>query len=191
MAEITTVAVIGGGALARTIALAAARGGYRTVLQNILPANLRQAGHEIRESLERAVQLGQVSQPEAASTLRRLEYAATVEEAAREADLVIEAVPDEIESKLEIFTLLDKICRPHTMLACTTSYLSVSEIASVTYRDGQILGLRFPTPGVESKRLELVRGRETNDATVTACVEAGRQMGMEVVVVAEASETGG
>jgi len=190
MGEIETVAIIGGGGLARTIALAAARGGYRTILQNILPANLRQAGDEVREGLEKAVQLGQISQAEAVSVSHRLEYVATVEEAARPADLVIEAVPDEIESKLEIFTLLDKICRPHTILACTTSFLSVSEIASVTYRDGQILGMRFPGFRDDSKRLELVRGRETNDATVTACVEFGRQMHLEVVVVAEC-ESGG
>jgi 3-hydroxybutyryl-CoA dehydrogenase len=185
MAEIKTVAVIGGGALARTVALAAARGGYRTILQNILPASLRKAENEIRQSLDQAVELGDVSPADADSAFRRLQYAGTVEEAARDADLVIEAVPDEIESKLEIFTLLDKICRPHTILACTTSYLSVSEIASVTYRDGNILGLRFAIPGEESKRLELVRGRETNDATVAACVEVGRQMAMEVVVIAE------
>jgi 3-hydroxybutyryl-CoA dehydrogenase len=185
MGEINTVAIIGGGALARTIALSAARGGYRTILQNILPASLRQAGDEVRGNLEKAIQCGEISPADADSVSRRLEYVATVEEAARQADLVIEAVPDEIESKLEIFTLLDKVCRPYTILACTTSYLSVSEIASVTYRDGQILGLRFPVPGDEGQCLELVRGRETNDATVAACVEAGRQMGMKVVVIAE------
>jgi 3-hydroxybutyryl-CoA dehydrogenase len=185
MGEIKTVAIIGGGALARTIALGAARGGYHTILQNILPASLRQAGDEVRENLEKAVQSGEISQVNAGTVSHRLEYVATVEDAARQADLVIEVVPDEIESKLEIFTLLDKVSRPYTILACTTSYLSVSEIASVTYRDGQILGLRFPDSGNEGKRLELVRGRETNDATVAACVEFGRQMGMEVVVTAE------
>lgn len=190
MGEIKTVAVIGGGALSRSIALTAARGGYRTILQNILPASLRQAGDEIRETLAHAVQLGQISQADADSVFHRLEYFATVEEAARQADLVIESVPDEIESKLEIFTLLDKICRPHTILACTTSFLSISDIASVTYRDGQILGLRFPIPSSESKRLEVVRGRETNDGTVTACVQAGRQMGMEVVVIGEGESPG-
>src|SRR5215471_19249652 len=99
MAEIETLAVIGGSALARTIALTAARSGYRTILQNILPASLRQAGDEIRENLAKVVQLGQISLVDAESALHRLEYVATVEEAAREADLVIEAVPDEIESK--------------------------------------------------------------------------------------------
>jgi 3-hydroxybutyryl-CoA dehydrogenase len=181
MVDIKTVAVIGGGAVARAIALAAARGGYRTILQNILPTSLRKAENEIRKNLEQAVQLGEVSQTDAASAFKRLEYAGTVEEAARQADLVIEAVPDEMDSKLEIVTLLDKICRPHTILACTTSSLSVSEIASVTYRGANILGMRFANEG--TPRLELVRALETSDETVAACAEAGRRMGKKVVVI--------
>ena len=109
-----------------------------------------------------------------------MEHAGTVDDAARQADLVIEAVRDEMDSKLEIITLLDKVSRPHTILACTTSYLSVTEIASVTYRPENILGMRFA-----NEHLELVRGRDTDDGTVAACVEVGRQMGKEVMVIAE------
>jgi 3-hydroxybutyryl-CoA dehydrogenase len=186
MAEIKTVAVIGGGMLGRDIAEAAALGGYRTILEDILPASLRKAESEIRSSLRQAVELGQLSHAGAHSVLQRLEYAGTVEEAARQADLVIEAVPDEMESKLEIVTLLDKICKPNTVLACTTSSLSVAEIASVTYRAGKILGMRFPIPAGEQRRLEIVRTQETDDATVSACAEVGRRMGMEVAVMQDA-----
>jgi 3-hydroxybutyryl-CoA dehydrogenase len=190
MVEIKTVAVIGGGALARTIALAAARGGYRTILQNILPASLRKAENEMRESLDQAIHLGQISQADADSALRRLEYAGTVEEAARQADLVVEAVPDEMESKLEIITLLDKICRPHTILACTTASLNVSEIASVTYRAANVLGMRVANEPPAMQRLELVRGSETSEETVATCAEMGRRMGRNVVVIAEAAAGG-
>src|SRR5262249_19596737 len=96
----------------------------------------------------------------------------------------IEALPDEMESKLEIFTLLDRICRPHTILASTTASLSVTEIASISYRPGKILGMRFVQPLPEMKVLELVRGSETDDATIAACTEVARRMGKEVVVVA-------
>ena len=112
MAEIRTIAVIGAGAMGRGIAFAAALGGYRTILEDILPSSLRTAAAELREHLARAADLGTVSKPEALAAFNRLEYASTVEHAAREADLVIEAVPDELESKIEIFTLLDKICKP-------------------------------------------------------------------------------
>ena len=79
------------------------------------------------------------------------------------------------------------ICRPHTILACTTSIFSVSEIASVTYRAANILGMRFLNTDGAIARLELVRGRDTIDAVVTACLEAGRRMAKEVVVVQESS----
>ena len=85
----------------------------------------------------------------------RIEYAGSVDEAARQADLVIEAVPDEMESKLEIFIMLDKFCRPATILATNTSWLSVTEIASATYRARQCAGMRFSTPVQEMKVLEL------------------------------------
>ena len=134
MAEVKTIAVIGAGIMGRGIAHAAALGGYRTILEDLLPGALRKAETEIRANLDKAVELGKVTAPDADGALRRLEYAGSVEEAAREADLVIEAVPEEMESKIEIFTLLDKICRPRTILASNTSSLSITEIASVTYR---------------------------------------------------------
>src|SRR5271155_4956165 len=110
--EVETVAVIGAGIMGRGIAHAAAMAGYRTILEDLLPAALRRAENEIRANLDKAVELGRVDAPDAAAAFKRLEYAGSVHEAAREADLVIEVVPEEMESKIEIFTLLDKICRP-------------------------------------------------------------------------------
>ena len=112
MPEIKTIAVIGAGTMGRGIAHAAALGGYRTVLEDILPNALRRAESEIRSNLDKAVELGKVAAKDADAAFARLEYAGSVDEAARQADLVIEAVPEELESKIEIFTLLDKICRP-------------------------------------------------------------------------------
>jgi len=185
MAEIRTIAVIGAGAVGRGIAFAAALGGYRTILEDILPSSLRSAAAELREHLARAADLGTVSKPEALAAFNRLEYAATVEHAAREADLVIEAVPDELESKIEIFTLLDKICRPQTILVSNTTALSVTEIASVTYRATKIAGMRFAEPVFTGKNLQIVRARLTDDETIAACTEAGKRMGKQVTVIAE------
>jgi 3-hydroxybutyryl-CoA dehydrogenase len=184
MAEIRTIAVIGAGALGREIAYASALGGYRTILEDILPASLRNAAAELREHLARAADVGSVSEAEANAAFSRLEYAATVEQAAREADLVMEAVPDEMESKIEIFTLLDKICRPATILASNTSTLSVTELASVTYRAPKVLGMRFANSSA-TKLLEIVRGRETSEETLAACADVARRLGREVVIVAD------
>lgn len=183
MAEIRTIAVIGAGAIGRGIAHAAALGGYRTILEDILPGSLRTAAAEMRESLANATVLGTISRPDADAALARLEFAGAVEDAAREADLVIESVPDEMESKLEIITLLDKVCRPATILASNTFSLSVTEIASVTYRAKKILGMRFQVPVAAMTQLEIVRALETDEETLAACAEVGRRMGKQVVVV--------
>ncbi len=186
MAEIRTVAVIGAGIMGRGIAHAAAVGGYRTILEDILPTTLRKAETDIRANLDKAVELGKISKNDADGAFERVEYASSVEQAAREADLVIEAVPEEMESKIEIFTLLDKVCRPTTILASNTSSLSVTEIASVTYRAPKCVGMHFFNPVPKMKLLEIVRALETDEETLAAAVEVGSRMGKEVVVIKEA-----
>jgi 3-hydroxybutyryl-CoA dehydrogenase len=185
VAGVQTIAVIGAGIMGRGIAHAAALGGYRTILEDLLPGALRKAESEIRGHLDKAVEIGKVTAPDADAAIRRLEYAGSVEEAAREADLVIEAVPEEMESKIEIFTLLDKICRPTTMLASNTSSLSLTEIASVTYRAKKCVGMHFFNPVHKMKLLEVVRALETDDDTLATAVEVGKRMHKEVVVIRE------
>ena len=102
--------------MGRVIALAAATGGYRTILEDLLPNALRRAEIELRTSLDQSMKSGSFSADAADAAFSRLEFAGSVEDAARQADLVIEAGPEELESKIEIFTLLDKICRPGTIL---------------------------------------------------------------------------
>ena len=185
MARVDTIAVIGAGIMGRGIAHAAALGGYATILEDLLPGALRKAQTEIRANLDKAVALNKVSASNADAAFRRLQFAGSVEEAAREADLVIEAVPEEMESKIEIFTLLDKICRPTTMLASNTSSLSVTEISSVTYRARKCVGMHFFNPVHKMKLLEVVRALETDDDTLATAVEVGKRMGKEVVVIKE------
>jgi len=183
--EVKTIAVIGAGIMGRGIAHVAALGGYRTILEDLLPAALRKAESEIRNNLDKAVELGKVPAGTAKSAIGRLEYADNVEDAAREADLVIEAVPEEMESKIEIFTLLDKVCRPHTILASNTSSLSITEIAGVTYRAKRCVGMHFFNPVHKMKLIEIVRAAETDDETIAAATGVGKRMGKEVVVIKE------
>jgi 3-hydroxybutyryl-CoA dehydrogenase len=167
----------------RGIAQLAARGGYRTLLEDLLPNALRGAESEIRIQLDSAVASGGVTADAAKAAFSRLEFVGTVEDAARQADLVIEAAPEELESKIEIFTLLDKICRPGTILASHLSSLSITEISRVTYRPSNCLGMHFVKPVHDGKRLEIIRGQETDDHTLAAAVEVGRRMGKETVVI--------
>ena len=95
------------------------------------------------------------------------------------------AVAVDVKANIEIFTLLDKICRPQTILVSNTTALSVSEIASVTYRAAKIAGMRFADPVFSSKNLQIVRARLTNDDTIAACTAVGKRMGKQITVIAE------
>lgn len=185
MAEIRTIAVIGAGARGPDIALTCARGGFRTILEDILPASLRRAENEIRSAFDLAIKVGELTPAEADAALARIEYASSVEQAAREADLVIEAVPDELESKIEILVLLDKVARPTTILACTSGSFSVNELAQVTYRAEKVLGMRFWTSAEGEELLKIVRGKKTHAETVTKCAQAGRSMGIRLMITDE------
>lgn len=181
-AEIRSIAIIGAGTRGRDIAQICASGGFRTILEDILPASLRRAEGEIREAFELAIGVGEVTRSQAEEALARIEYASSVEQAARAADLVIEAVPDELESKIEIFTLLDKVARPATILACSSSGFSPTDLGGVTYRADKVLGMRFWTSAEGSELLEMVRGRRTSDETVALCTQAARSMRVQLMV---------
>jgi len=187
--DVQVIAVIGAGVLGRGIAQAVALGGYRTILEDLLPNTLRQAQTDIRRNLDVAVTRGEVSQIKADSAYRQIEYAGCLEDAARAADLVIEAIADELESKIEIFTLLDKICRPQTILVTHTFSLSVSEIASVTFRREKCVGMRFCQPDHQEKRVEIIRARETDDQTLAAALVVARRIAQDVIVVEELSNS--
>ena len=189
MTQVCTVAVIGAGVLGRGIAHLAALSGYRTILEDLLPSSLRKAELEFRISLDQAIRSGRVSAEDAPTAFSRLDYAASVEEAARQADLVIEAVPEELESKSEIFILLDKICRPATILVTSASALTVTQLSSVTYRADKCVGMRFINPVHEMKRLGIVRGPETSDDTLDAASAVGKRMGKEIVLGEEMAGT--
>jgi 3-hydroxybutyryl-CoA dehydrogenase len=118
---VTTVAIIGAGPLGRRLALGAARAGFRVLLEDVMPANLGHAQESIRQ------QLGPQALPSVA-------FVSTIEDAVREADLVIDCVPDELESKLEILWLLDRMVPPRTVFATPTAKLSIADLASCTYR---------------------------------------------------------
>jgi len=116
-----TVAIIGAGPLGRWLALSAAKAGYKVLLEDVMPANL----HHAREALR--LELG----PEA---LPMVDFVSTIEDAVREADLAIDCVPDELESKLEILWLLDRMAPPRTVFATPTTRLSIADLARCTYR---------------------------------------------------------
>jgi len=183
--DVNTIAVIGAGTMGRGIAYAAALGGYRTILEDISAAMLEAGLSYIRQALDEGVERSKVTAQQKEHALKHLSTVRSVEDACREADLVIEAVPEDMELKIEIFTLLDKFAKPGSIFASNTSSLSITEMAAVTCRPEKCVGMHFFNPVPKMKLLEVVRAPETSDDTLGTCREVGRRMGKEVVVVRE------
>jgi 3-hydroxybutyryl-CoA dehydrogenase len=182
--RVETIGVIGAGAVGREIALAALLGGYRVVLEDVSREMLEEGIVHIKRSLDDRVARCELGPQERKSALPRFSPASRVDEVCRVADMLIETVPDEMEVKLEIFTIFDKFAKPGAILASNTS-LSITEIASITFRTERCIGMRFGGRAPKLTRVELVLGVDTSDTTSAACADVARRMGMEVAIVRE------
>ena len=183
--DVNTIAVLGAGTMGRGIAYVAATGGYHTILEDVSEQMLSSALDFIRQTLGDGIARGKVAPDQKEQALARLTTARSVEDACREADLVIEAVPEDMELKIEIFTLLDKFAKPGSIFASNTSALSITEMAAVTCRPEKCVGMHFFNPVPKMKLVEIVRALESSDDTLETCREVGRRMGKQVVVVRE------
>ena len=162
-----TVAIIGAGPLGRRLALGAARAGYRVLLEDVMPGNLHHAKESIRQELS----------PQA---LPAVAFVASIEDAVRDADLVIDCVPDEIESKLEIFWLVDRMAPPRTVIATPTRHQSIGDLASCTNRREKCIAIAASPENLAAgagTNLLLRAAPFTNDETVSIVVDFFRQLG--------------
>jgi 3-hydroxybutyryl-CoA dehydrogenase len=130
---IRTVAVVGAGTAGRSFALACAAAGFDVILEDVMPANLRRAQDEYADFKSAA---------DAQGPRGRLEVALTVEDAVRRADVAVDFVPDELESKLEIFCMVDRMAPPKTALLTPSDALSITDLASCTYRGDRCFAVR-------------------------------------------------
>ena len=168
--------MIGAGPSGRAFAFRCASAGFVVVLEDVMPSNLRRAQDEYAEY---AAAVG------AKGSLR---YAMTVEDAVREADLAIDFVPDELESKLEIFSLLDRMAPPRTVLCTPTLALSVTDLASCTYRAERCVGLRAAGADLLGGALDVVRSRFLVGAVEEAVVEFLVTLGISGVMIEDEHE---
>ena len=183
--DLETIAVIGAGIMGRGIAHVAAMGGFKTILNDVSSELLNKAKGRVAQDLQQGVSLGKVSPELMSSTLDRLLVETDLDKAAQNADMVIEAVPERIDLKLDIFGRLDRACPKHTILASNTSALSITEMAGATQRPQQFIGMHFFNPVHKMKLVEIVRGLETDEETFKAAESASQRMGKETVEVKE------
>lgn len=182
---VKTIAVLGAGIMGRGIAYASALGGFRTLLQDTSAEALAAAARQIEGVFEKGVKAGKVERSIADAANARLETVASIDDAARDADITIEAVPEQIELKVEIFSRLDSVMKPGAILASNTSSLSITEMAAATKRPQQVVGMHFFNPVHRMKLLEVIRGLETSEQTIVSVLSVGEKMGKECVVVRE------
>lgn len=181
--EIKSIAIVGASSLGRRMAYRAALAGFRTILEDISPLALEQGRAWVAGALAEDVARGTCDLAAREAALERLGTANSADAASREADLIIETASDEMEMKLELFTIFDKFAKPGAIFASTSASLSISELASVTACPERCIGMRFFGDAPDDERLELVKGRGTSEETIAACLEAGKRLGRTVSIL--------
>jgi len=183
--KIETVAVVGAGTMGAGIAHVSALGGYRTILQDVSQDQLDSARAAIARNLDKGVARGKVERAAADAALERLILEPSLEAAGRSSQFVIEAVPERIDLKLEIFATLDASCAEGVVLATNTSALSITEVAAATKRPELVIGMHFFNPVHLMKLVEIVRGLESSDEAFAVTELVARNFGKETVEVRE------
>lgn len=176
------LAVIGAGLMGSGIAQVAAQAGWSVTLQDLDDPALRRGLDAVRSSLERFAAKGTLPADQVEPTLDRI-TTTTELDAAAEADVVVEAVFEQLDVKQDVFRSLDRICRPDTVLATNTSAIPITQIAAATGRPESVVGTHFFSPVPMMKLCELVRGLATSDATLATARGFAEELGKTCVVV--------
>lgn len=184
--EVKTIAVIGAGTMGRGIAYAAALGGFQTVLEDVNESVLAKAMAWIREAFDEGVKRGKVEAAVRQQALARITPSSVVNLAIRDAELIIEAIPEELEMKLELFHSFDINAKLHAIFASNTSSLSISDFTQTLIARDRCIGMHFFNPVPKMRLVEIVRTSHTSNETVETCVAVAHRMHKETVIVNEA-----
>lgn len=183
--NINTILVVGSGTMGRGIAYAAALAGYNVILNDLKQEFLDKAKNEIGLFFQSGVKRSKITEPDAKKYESQILYTLNFEEAAQQADFVIEAVPEIIEVKKEIFEKLDQYTRSDIVLATNTSTMSPSEIGSFTKRPDKVIAMHFFNPVPKMKLIEIIKGLDTSDETASIVEMVAKNMKKETVLVNE------
>jgi 3-hydroxyacyl-CoA dehydrogenase len=201
---IKTIAVIGANATGQDFARTAALAGYDTILEDISREMLERGVAKIREALDAAVARGELRAQDRDSALERITPVVGVEHAIRHADLLIEAVPEELEMKVELFTIFDKFAKPGAIFASSTRTLSILDVSDVTVYRERCVGLRYrvarepsspfgdeahPAAVLHPAAIEVVCSKLTAPEVIDACKFVAERLSNEVHVISDVAST--
>ena len=185
--HINTIVVVGSGTMGLGIAQVAAMGGFDTILCDIKEEQLERARKIIESNLEKGVARGKVAEDDAKAALKRLGTSTDLDIALESADMLIEAVPEILELKQDLFAKADRLMRPHAVLATNTTGLSITAIGAATRRPEKVIGMHFFNPVHIMKLVEIIRSKATADETFAVTEAVSRKMGKETVEVNESA----
>ncbi|WP_322971015.1 3-hydroxybutyryl-CoA dehydrogenase [Faecalibacter sp. LW9] len=170
------VTVIGAGTMGNGIAHVFAQSGFKVNLVDVAQASLDKGLATIAGNLDRMIAKEKITAADKEATLGNITPLLTIEEGAKDADLVVEAATENIDLKLKIFQQLDAVAPAHAVLATNTSSISITKIASVTNRPEQVIGMHFMNPVPMMKLVEIIRGYSTSDEVTSAIMEMSKQL---------------
>jgi 3-hydroxybutyryl-CoA dehydrogenase len=181
--EVKNITVLGSGTMGHGIAQAAIQAGFDAVLYDINKEFVEKGATRIQKSLSKRVAKGKLAEDQMKAILGRLKTSTDLAEAAKEADFVIEAVPENLDLKKKIFAELDKLCKPETILATNTSVLSVTAVAGSTNRKDQVVGTHFFNPAAVMKLVEIICPIGVVDKTVEIALDTMKRLGKTPIKV--------
>lgn len=179
---IKKVGVVGAGAMGTGIAHTAAQSGYDVILCDVAESYLQRSIGNIAAVFDRSIAKGKLTEEQKLAVLGRIHITTDLQEM-HDADLVIEAIIENMDAKLDLFRKLDEICASHTILSSNTSTMSITKLASVTKRSAQFAGLHFFNPVPVMRLVEIIRGYDTSDQTVATLKEVTKTLGKEGIEV--------
>ncbi|MGP4061033.1 3-hydroxyacyl-CoA dehydrogenase family protein [Halobacillus sp. H74] len=179
------VSVIGAGTMGRGIGLVCALSGLSVSIQDKYEKGIEDCKTYIEKQIKRSVERGKISSQEAAEKIENIDYHQVIEKAVSHSDLIIEAVPENMDLKIEIFKEIDRYAPQHSILATNTSTMSPTEISAQTGRPERCIALHFFNPVPKMKLIEVICGLETSDETVDLSFQFGELIGKECVKINE------
>jgi len=179
--DITTIGIIGAGQMGRGIAHVCATVGYQVLLVDVAEAALAEALAKIRAGLERAVERGSLTDQQAGKVLALICPMVQLNRV-RDAQLVIEAVPEDLVMKQELFAELNRVCPLSTVLASNTSSISITRLGAASGRPDRVVGLHFMNPAPVMRLVEIVRGLQTSGNTLNLALDLAKRLGKTSVV---------
>ena len=182
--KIKKVAVLGAGLMGHGITQVAAQiAKYEVYMRDIKQEFIDNGMRMIKDSLQRYLKKGEMIGAEVNQVLSRIHPVLDMKEAVSDADLVIEAVPENLELKKSVIAEADKLTKPEAFIVSNTSSVSITELASATRRPEKVAGMHFFNPPQLMKLVEIIRGAKTSDETVNTIVKVSKRMGKEPVIV--------